>query len=118
MKRIGKVFLWVIGIFLLIQIVAIALLFFARRIQPRTVLTVRLEGSIEEEAPRDMLTQMLTGAQPTVTDIVEALDRARSDPRITGIEVRVGESTMSMGKIQEIHQKLSLIHISEPTRPY
>jgi len=106
MKRIGKVFLWLIAIFVVIQIVAIALLFFSRRIQPRTVLTLRIEGSIEEEAPRDMLTQMLTGAQPTVTDIVEALDRARTDPRITGIEVRVRESTMGLAKIQEIREKI------------
>ena len=41
-----------------------------------------------------------------MTDIVEGLDRARTDPRISGVIVRVGESTMNMAKIQEIRDRL------------
>jgi len=106
MRRIGKVILWLIAIFLVIEILGITVTYFSRRIGPNTVLTLRLEGSIEEQPPQDALTAALFGPQTTVTNIVEALDRAGNDPRITGIEVRVGESTMSMGKIQEVHQKI------------
>jgi len=106
MRKIGKVILWLIAIFLVIEVLGITVTYFSRRIGPNTVLTVRLEGSIEEQPPQDVLTEALFGPQTTVTNIVEALDRAGSDPRITGIEVRVSESTMSMGKIQEIHQKI------------
>jgi protease-4 len=41
---------------------------------------------------------------------VEALDRAASDPRITGVEVRVGESTLGMASIQEIRRKIRDLH--------
>jgi protease-4 len=106
MRRIGKVILWLIAIFLVIEVLAITVTYFSRRIGPNTVVTLRLEGAIEEQPPQDALSEVLFGPQTTVTNIVEALDRAGSDPRITGIEVRVSESTMSMGKIQEIHQKI------------
>jgi len=106
MRKIGKIILVLIAIVLAVEILAITVSYFSRRIQPNTVLTVRLEGEIEEQPPQDPLTEAFFGARTTVTDIVQALDRAETDPRITGIEVRVGESTLGMAKIQEIHQKI------------
>ncbi|MGD0920853.1 MAG: signal peptide peptidase SppA [Terriglobia bacterium] len=106
MRKIGKVILVLIAIVLAVEILAITVSYFSRRIQPNTVLTVRLEGEIEEQPPQDPLTEAFFGARTTVTDVVQALDRAETDPRITGIEVRVGESTLGMAKIQEIHQKI------------
>lgn len=106
MKTLGKIILVLIGILLVIEIAALTVGYLSRRIQPNTVLTLRIEGEIEEQPPQDPLTEALFGARLTVTDIVEALDRAETDPRITGIEMRVSESTMSMGKIQEIQQKI------------
>ena len=70
------------------------------------MLALRIEGDIPEEVPREALTQILQGTPTTVTDIVEGLDRARTDSRIDGIEVRVGESSMNFGKMQEIRQKI------------
>ena len=106
MRTLGKVILVLIGIVLVIEIIAITVGYLSRRIQPNTVLTVHIEGEIEEQPPQDPLTEALFGTRLTVIDIVQALDRAETDPRITGIEVRVDESTMSMGKIQEIQQKI------------
>jgi len=106
MRTIGKVILVLVGIVLVVEILVITVSYFSRRIQPNTVLTVRLEGEIEEQPPQDPLTEAFFGARTTVTDVVQALDRAETDPRITGIEVRVGESTLGMAKIQEIHQKI------------
>jgi protease-4 len=106
MRKIGKVILVLIGIVLVIEIIAITVSYLARRIKPDTVLTASIEGEIEEQPPQDPLTEALFGTRLTVTNIVEALGRAETDPRITGIEMRVGESTMSMAKIQEIHQKI------------
>jgi protease-4 len=106
MRKIGKIILVLIAIVLAVEILAITVSYFSRRIQPNTVLTVRLEGEIEEQPPQDPLSEAFFGARTTVTDVVQALDRAEADPRITGIEVRVGESTLGMAKIQEIHQKI------------
>ncbi|MBZ5542347.1 MAG: signal peptide peptidase SppA [Acidobacteriia bacterium] len=106
MKKLGKIILWLIGIFLVLEILAITVGYFSKRIKPDTVLTLRLEGEIEEQGPTDPLASLLAGPQMTVTDIVEALDRARRDSRITGLEIRVGESTLGIANIQEIRQKI------------
>jgi protease-4 len=70
------------------------------------VLSIRIEGEIPEQAPQDPFRDMFTGPTTTVTDITEAIDRARTDPHITGLEVRVSETTMNMGKIQEIRDRI------------
>ena len=106
MKKLGKIVLWLIGIALALEILAVTVGYFSRRIAPNTVLTVRLEGEIEEQAPADPLASLLAGPRMTVTDIVEALDRASRDSRITGLEMRVGESTLGIANIQEIRQKI------------
>ena len=106
MKKVGKVFLWLIAIFLVIEIVGVVLAYFSKRIPDNTVLAMRLEGLIGEEPPQDALTELVLGPRTTVTDIIEALDRARTDPRITGIAVRVGGPLMGLAKMQEIRQKI------------
>jgi protease IV len=106
MKKIGKFLLGLLVVVLGMALVVITLRYFARRIPSHTVLTLQIEGDIPEEVPREPLTQIVEGTPTTVTDIVEGLDRARTDSRIDGIEVRVGESNMSLGKMQEIRDKI------------
>ncbi|MBI1984050.1 MAG: S49 family peptidase, partial [Acidobacteria bacterium] len=110
MKTIGKVFVWLIAVALAIKVVGIAVAYFSKRIPENTVLAIRLEGAISEEAPQDALSELAFGPRITVADIVEALDRARTDPRITGIAVRVGEPRMGLAKMQEIRQKIREFH--------
>jgi protease-4 len=91
---------------LTVEIVGVTLRYFARRVPRHTVLTLRIEGDIPEEVPREALTQILQGTPTTMTDVVEGLDRARTDSRIEGLEVRVGESSMNFAKMQEIREKI------------
>ncbi len=106
MKTFGKIVLWLVGIFFVLQVFGFILVYASKRIRPNTVLTLRIEGDIPEQPPRNPLAELLTGPRTTVTDIVEALDRARTDPRITGIHLRVGESTMNMAKVQEVRERI------------
>jgi len=106
MKKIGKFLLGLLVVALALEIVGVTLRYFARRIPAHTVLTLRIEDDIPEEVPREALTQILQGTPTTVTDIVEGLDRARTDSRIEGLEVRVGESSMNFAKMQEIREKI------------
>ena len=69
-------------------------------------------------------------AQPVEIDqaaeAVEALVKGRTEDRFAGRAARAGECVLEPAKVQaceidrqsEIVQCLSLIHISEPTRPY
>lgn len=106
MKRVGKIFLWFVAIVFAVELVAIGVLWYSRRIQPETVLTYRIEGVISEQPPRDVFSELALGPQTTISDLVESLDRARVDPRIAGIELRVSESTMGFANIQEIRDKI------------
>ena len=106
MKKIGKIILGIVIAILALQILGVVVVYLSRRIKPETVLTLRIEGDIPERPPQDALRDLLVGPPTTVTDIVEALERARTDPRITGIEVRVSESTMNMAKIQDIRDQI------------
>jgi protease-4 len=106
MKKLGKIVLAFIVIILVLQVVGLTILYFVRRIKPHSVLSLRIEGDIPEQASQEVISSIVAGPQTTVTDIVEALERARTDPRITGVSLRVGESTMNMAKIQEIREKI------------
>ncbi len=106
MKTFGKIVLVLIAVLLVLEVLIIALGFLSKRIEPSTVLTLRIEGEIDEQPQQDPLTGIFLGTPTTVSDIVEALDRASRDPRITGIELRVSESTLGMAKIQQIRRKL------------
>jgi protease-4 len=107
MKRIWKIVLVVAVIIVAVPVVAILGVMYSRRLKPNTVLEVRIEGEIPEQAPQNSLQDMFNGPSTSVTDITEGIERARTDPRITGLEVRVGETDMSMGKIQEIRARIS-----------
>ncbi len=106
MKKLGKVVLWIIGIVVVLELAGFVVVHFSRRVRPDTVLTLRLEGDIPEQPGRHPVLEVLAGYPLTVTEIIEGLDRARSDPRISGIEIRVGETTMNMAKLQEVREKI------------
>jgi len=105
-KRIAKFFAWLIGIILALEVVGIIVAALSKRISPHTVLTVRIEGEIPEQAPRNPFAELVAGRETTFTDIVEGLERARTDPRITGVEMHITESGMNMAKLQDLRGRI------------
>lgn len=106
MTRIGKTVLVVVVIIVALPVLAILGIIYARRIKPNTLLTVEIEDAIPERTPDNSLQDMLSGPSTTVTDITEGIERARTDPHITGLEIRVGETTMGMAQIQEVRDAI------------
>src|SRR5271169_3073191 len=106
MKNIWKIILPAAAIIIALPVLLILGIIYARRVKPNTVLTLRIEGEIPELAPQNPFEDLFGGSSPTVTDITQGIDRARTDPHITGLEVRVGETTMSMANIQEIRGRI------------
>jgi protease IV len=106
MKKVKKFFLGLLVVVVALEIVGVTLRYFVRRIPPHSVLTLRIEDDVPEEVPREALAQILQGTPTTVTDIVEGLERARTDSRIDGLEVRVGESSMNFAKMQEVREEI------------
>jgi protease-4 len=106
MKGIRIIIALVIAVVVTVPAIVIIGIIYARRIKPHTVLVIRIEGEIPEETPQSSLEAMFNGPATSVTDITEGIDRARTDPHITALELRVGETDMSMGKIQEIRDSI------------
>jgi protease IV len=106
MKHIGKIILLIIALVVTIPVIAIIGIIYSRRIKPNTVLVVRIEGEIPDEPAQGALPAIFGGNSLSVTDITEGLERARTDPHITALELHIGETGMSMGKIQEIRESI------------
>jgi protease IV len=112
MKTVGKIFLALVTILVTMEIVSVVIAAYLNHISPNTVLVLDIAGDIPEQASEDVLTQLVAGRPTTVADILQGVDRARTDSRITGIEVRVTPSTMNMGKLQEVRDAIRRFNTS------
>jgi len=71
------------------------------------VLELDLSRPLVDRSPADPLAAAVFGRDPSVTEVVEALDRARADPRVKGVLARVGGAELGMAKIQEIRDAVA-----------
>jgi protease-4 len=68
----------------------------------KILLEADFERSIEEYMPDQPITKAFGGEEPTTRDVVDALDRAARDERVTGLVARVGAASVGLAQIQEI----------------
>jgi len=106
MKNLWKILIPVAIVLISLPVLAILGILYARRVKPNTVLMLRIEGEIPEQTPQNSFQDIFGTPSPTLTDITVGLERARTDPHITGLEVSVGETGLSMGSIQEIRSRI------------
>lgn len=106
MKLIGKIILVLIVLAVAVSAVTLFAVRYARRLKQNTILTLRIEGDIPEYSSHNALEEAFNGPVTSLTDITEALERARTDSHISALELRVGETAMNMGKIQEIRDSI------------
>jgi protease IV len=78
----------------------------SRAILPRSVLVIDAQGSIEEQHPLDLLSVLGGSSTAVLHDYLDAIDAARSDPRITGLVVRIGPLDTGWAKLEEIRTHL------------
>ena len=65
----------------------------------------RISGEIREYAPPQAFPRLGSGP-PTLTRIMENLEKARSDDRIRGVVLEVGGSDLGMAKREEIRERI------------
>jgi protease IV len=73
----------------------------------KILLEADFERPIEEYAGDQTITQAISGEQPTLRDVVDALDRAAEDDRVKGLVARLGAVPMGMAQIQEIRDAVA-----------
>ena len=93
MKKIAKIVLILILVVVVLEIVVLYVGPFSKHVEKNSILTMRIEGGIDERAHQDPFSSIFAGSTASISDIIEALDRASTDPRIAGVELEVGEST-------------------------
>lgn len=81
-------------------------------ISSNSVLVLDLNGSIEEQRSTDLSSVFFGSPTLVLHEINDALDSARTDPRIEGLVVRIGPLETGWAKLEEIHAHLLAFHAS------
>ena len=72
------------------------------RVPAKVILEVNLEKELVESIPDEPVAKALLRNQPSVRDIVEALDRGANDERVAGLVAHLGAAPQGMAQVQEI----------------
>jgi protease-4 len=75
------------------------------RVASNSVLVIDAAGQIEEQRVPDFFSAF-NGTVPVLHDYLDALDNARTDPRITGLVVRIAPLETGWAKLEEIRNHL------------
>jgi protease-4 len=87
----------------------------ARRVKRGTVLELDLDGGVVESHGTDPISRALTREATVVRDIVDALDRATGDDRITAVVARLGNGNIQLAHAQEIRDAVARFRASGKT---
>jgi protease IV len=89
-----------IVVVLLVAIIAISE-HIAHRVQPNSVLSVELDGTVVERGSTSVL-GLLSKSQTALNVLRNAIDHAAKDPKIVGMEIKVINPEMELAQAQEI----------------
>ena len=70
------------------------------------ILTVDLTRGLEEGPSEDHLLRLLVGAEPTLRDVLDGIERASDDLRVKVLLARVGDDALGLGKFQELRDAI------------
>lgn len=72
----------------------------------KSVLVIDAQGEITEQRSMDILSTLGGSNTPVLHDYLDAIDAARTDPRIVGMVVRIGPLSTGWAKLEEIRSRL------------
>jgi len=112
MRRVIIGFFAAVGFLTILLVAAAALLIggLKPRVTPlaeNIILSVDLTKGLAEGPHEDHLLRLLTGAEPTLRDVLDGIETASSDPRVKGLVARVGDDELGLGKIQELRDAIA-----------
>src|SRR5271166_4637905 len=71
------------------------------------ILSVDLTHGLAEGPREDRLVRLLVGAEPTLRDVLDAIETASADPRVKVLLARVGDDELGLGKVQELRDAIT-----------
>jgi len=90
--------------FLLVLMIGFAASSYKGHVPSSAVLEVNLESGVIEDIPDEPIAKAMLGNQPSMRDIVDAIERASTDDRVKGLFARFGGSSIGLAKAQEIRE--------------
>jgi len=116
---------WIIGIFVFLAVLFLAGGLFVRsqlsripEVRSNSVLAVSLSGRVEEEEPLGVAGQLIGGRRLTLKRILDALEKAAADRRVTAALVRIGSLDAGWAKVDELRRALSEFGEKKPLAVY
>jgi len=70
------------------------------------IIELNLDQPILEKVPPDPVGRLLAGQGIEIKTIVDALEKAKNDDRVSGLLVHMGGNTMTMGQAEEIREAI------------
>ena len=106
MSKVIVRFLAILGaLWLLAMVIMIVAVIASKgRVPDKTILEANFEGAYPEYIPDSPSAKLLMKEQPTLRDIVDAIDRGAEDNRVVGLVARIGAAPIGMAKTQEIRE--------------
>lgn len=106
-----RIVLSLIALAVLVSVAGMVLLFVAVSRGPdvpdEATLVLRPGGALEEQAPADVVGQIIGSDAPTVRGLIDSLEMARRDPRISNVLlIPSGLDTPFWAKLQEVRQAI------------
>ena len=81
----------------------VALFWFRTEAVPdNTIVEIDLERQVVEHVPGDPTAQAVLGRDLTLMEIVDAIEKAKTDDQVSGLFVRVGNETLGPGTVEEL----------------
>jgi len=79
----------------------------APHIADNTVLALDLTGGFPDSAPSNALSKLIRPGRPPLRDVLDAIEKAREDQRVTGLIVRLGDAEMGLAEAQELRDAIT-----------
>ena len=107
MRRFIVGFLAVIGaLFFIVILAGVGVAVWSRTRGPtiadNTVLSIDMDGGFPDTAPSSALSKLIRPGRPLLRDVLDALDKASDDPRVTGLIARFGDGEIGLAQAQEL----------------
>jgi protease-4 len=106
-----RIFATIGFIFTFLVFAIVALLFWVKPaavpVPQATVLTLNLERALSDGPASESLSGFLGEPQPSLRDVLDALERATDDPRVKGLFVRLGGDEIGAAQVQELRDAIA-----------
>jgi protease IV len=102
----GKRRALIIGLVIFFVVLVIWAALKPTRLASNSVLVIDADGEINEQRQPDLFSAFSMISVPVLHDFVDAIDAARTDPRIVGLVMRIAPLETGWGKLEEIRTHL------------